>query len=258
MKALFFDIDGTLMDIKTHKVPESTVRALLEAKERGNKIFIATGRSHTIVEIPGLPKEIIDGFVTLNGAVCLAGDIPVSLSKIPAETVKEFSDICIERNFTNLFITIDGMRVANGNERFETGFRQYFNLDPITATDFASIMTREVYQMTAFFTGETEQELRSRFPQLEFNRWFPTFADITCKGVDKAMGIAVMSKHFGFDIADTIAFGDGGNDIPMLKKAATGVAMGNASDEVKANADLVTARVDNDGIYKALKTLRII
>ena len=109
MKALFFDIDGTLIDIKTHKIPESTTTALGKAKENGNKIFIATGRSHTIVELPGLPGEIIDGYVTLNGAVCLADGIPISLTKIPSETVKEFSQICIDRKLTNLFVTMEGM-----------------------------------------------------------------------------------------------------------------------------------------------------
>lgn len=258
MKALFFDIDGTLIDIKTHKIPASTTRALLEVKERGHKIFIATGRSHTIVELPGLPKEIIDGYVTLNGAVCLAGNTPVSLTKIPVETVKEFSEICIDRKLTNLFVTMEGMKVANSDEHFETGFRKYFNLDPILTTDFASMQKQDVYQMTAFFAEDTELELKTRFPELEFNRWFPTFADVTCKGVDKAMGIEVMADHFNINLTDTIAFGDGGNDIPMLRKAGTGVAMGNASAKVKANADIVTANVDDNGIYKALVHLKII
>lgn len=258
MKALFFDIDGTLIDIKSHKIPESTTIALREAKNRGNRIFIATGRSHTIVELPGLPKDIIDGYVTLNGAVCIAGDSPVSLTKIPTKTVKGFSDLCLSLHLTNLFVTMEGMEVANANKRFETGFRQYFHLAPIPETDFASMLTRNIYQMTTFFPEEIEQELKSRFPQLEFNRWFPTFADITCKGVDKAMGLEVMSRHFGIDPTDTIAFGDGGNDIPMLVKAGLGVAMGNASDSVKANADFITADIDDDGIYKALKALEII
>lgn len=258
MKALFFDVDGTLIDIKSHKIPRSTTEALREAKNNGNKIFIATGRSHTIVELPGLPKDIIDGYITLNGAVCLADDMPVSLSKIPAETVKEFSDICIDRKLTNLFVTMEGMQVANADERFEVGFRQFFHLAPIPTTDFALMQSQDVYQMTAFFTADAEQELKVRFPQLEFNRWFPTFADITCKGVDKAKGVEVMSRHFNIDLSDTIAFGDGGNDIPMLRKAGVGVAMGNASNEVKANADIVTSDVNDGGVYEALKALGVI
>lgn len=258
MKALFFDIDGTLIDIKTHKIPVSTTWALRKAHELGNKIFIATGRSYTIVELPGLPKDMVDGYVTLNGAVCLADGKPVSLVKIPSETVKRLSDVCVSRNLTCLFITIEGMKVANWNERFEEGFIRYFNLESIPEVDFACMRNEDVYQMTVFFDEETERGLKPRFPELEFNRWFPTFADITCRGVDKALGIEAMSRHFGIDMADTVAFGDGGNDIPMFKKAAIGVVMGNASDEVKANADYVTADVDADGIQKALRHLGII
>ena len=258
MKSLFFDIDGTLIDIKTHKIPESTTLALRKAKENGHKIFIATGRSHTIVEVPGLPKEIIDGYVTLNGAICIAGNSPVSLIKIPKESVKALSDLCIERNYTCLFVTMDGMKVANADEKFETGFRKYFNLIPVPTTDFNSILNEDVYQMTVFFTKETQDELKAILPELEYNRWFPTFADITARGVDKAMGIGIMAKHLNINLSDTVAFGDGGNDIPMLRKAGTGVAMGNASDEVKSNADYVTADVSDNGIYKALKDLGII
>lgn len=258
MKALFFDIDGTLIDIATHRVPESSVRAIEEARRRGNMIFIATGRSNTIVDIPGLPAEVIDGVVALNGAVCLAGDEAVSLTPIPREPVRELSELCIERGYTCLFVTLEGMRVANGNAEFVRGFQEYFNLKPVPETDFGAMMDEDVYQMTVFFTEDDERELKRRFPELEFNRWFPTFADITAAGVNKARGIGAMARYFGIDRADTVAFGDGGNDIPMLRAAGTGVAMGNGSDEVKAAADMVTDRIDRDGIAKAMRALDII
>lgn len=258
MKALFFDVDGTLIDIKTHRVSESAMIAIREARKRGNRIFISTGRSHTFLDLAGLPKELIDGYVTLNGAVCLAEGREISLIKIPQETVKALSDVCINQGFTCLFVTMEGMIVANPDEDFRIGFQEYFNLGPVPVTDFTSMLDKEVYQMTVFFDEVTERILKPQFPDLEFNRWFPTFADITCKGVNKAAGIETMARHFGINRVDTIAFGDGGNDIPMLRAAGIGVAMGNASDEVKANADLVTAAVDVDRIYKALKQLNII
>ena len=76
--------------------------------------------------------------------------------------------------------------------------------------------------------------------------------DVIPKGVDKAKGIAAVAAHFGFGMDECMAFGDGGNDIEMLKYAGTGIAMGNASDNVKASADHVTGSVDEDGIGMAL------
>lgn len=65
-------------------------------------------------------------------------------------------------------------------------------------------------------------------------------------------------SYYGYNQSDTIAFGDGGNDIPMIKRAAIGIAMGNAGDEVKSNADFITDSVDDNGIYNALVRMKII
>ena len=67
-----------------------------------------------------------------------------------------------------------------------------------------------------------------------------------------------MIRHYGIDLADTMAFGDGGNDIPIIQKAGIGVAMGNALDAVKESADYVTASVDEDGIAHALEHFNLI
>lgn len=67
-----------------------------------------------------------------------------------------------------------------------------------------------------------------------------------------------MADYLGFDISETMAFGDGGNDRPMLCAAGIGVAMGNAVDEVKAHADYVTSTVDEDGVWNALRHFDII
>ncbi|XJR89701.1 HAD hydrolase family protein [Elizabethkingia anophelis] len=74
----------------------------------------------------------------------------------------------------------------------------------------------------------------------------------------KQVGIEVFCKHYGIDVSQTMAFGDGGNDITMLKYVALGVAMGNANPEVKEIADYVTDDIDNDGILKALKHFEVI
>ena len=105
---------------------------------------------------------------------------------------------------------------------------------------------------------EEEKEFLPLVHHCEFGRWHPAFVDITALGNTKQNGIDEFIKRFGFTLEETMAFGDGGNDIGMLRHAGIGIAMGNANDEVKAAADYVTASVDEDGIYKALKHFGVI
>ena len=81
---------------------------------------------------------------------------------------------------------------------------------------------------------------------------------MTARGNTKQKGLDEIIRHFGIRLEDTIAFGDGGNDIPILRHAGIGVAMGNASDRVKEAADYVTTSVDDDGIANALRYLNVI
>ena len=70
--------------------------------------------------------------------------------------------------------------------------------------------------------------------------------------------MAEFAERFGFRLEETMAFGDGGNDVPMLRKAGIGVAMGEACDEALQAADWVTATVDDDGIRRALEHFGVI
>lgn len=90
------------------------------------------------------------------------------------------------------------------------------------------------------------------------SRWHPAFTDITHRDADKGKAMVAMCQHEGFDVADTMAFGDGGNDIPIIQKAGIGVAMGNAVDMVKAVADHVTSSVDDEGVSNALRFFHVI
>src|SRR3712207_7221432 len=87
IKALFFDIDGTLVSFKTHTIPQSTIDALRHAKAQGIKIFISTGRPVPfIVNIKPI-EDLIDGYITTNGAWCMVGTTTVSRHNILQEDV---------------------------------------------------------------------------------------------------------------------------------------------------------------------------
>ena len=98
----------------------------------------------------------------------------------------------------------------------------------------------------------------SQLPNLSASRWHPYFADINVKGVNKATGMEDFAAYFDLDLSQSLAFGDGGNDIPMLRRAGIGIAMGNASMAVKSVAKYVTGAVGDNGIEKALRNLNIL
>ena len=96
------------------------------------------------------------------------------------------------------------------------------------------------------------------FPECVSSRWSPLMADINMRGVTKASGMDVFLRHYGIDRSRSMAFGDGGNDVEMIRHAGVGVALGNAVDAAKRAADYVTATVDDDGVLRALQHYEVL
>ena len=77
-------------------------------------------------------------------------------------------------------------------------------------------------------------------------------AEIVLSGISKATGIEKVLSYFGVDRSDSVAIGDGSNDIEMVEYADIGIAMGNSSGDLKAVADYITTDIEEDGIKNAI------
>ena len=260
IKALFFDIDGTLVSFENHSILPSTIEALEIARSKGIKIFIATGRPPSIINnLTALQeRNLIDGYMTMNGAYCFVGDDIIYKKSIPSNEIKAFADICKEKNFPTFFVTEHRMALCQPNDLLKNIFFKSLKITNIPILSVEEAAQGDVLLITSFFTAEDEKEVRPCIPNCEIVRWHPAFADITAEGNTKQKGIDEFIKHFGFRLEETMAFGDGGNDISMLRHAAIGVAMGQATEEVKQSADYVTSSVNDDGIWNAMKHFEII
>lgn len=257
--AMFFDIDGTLVSFKTHKIPASTIAALTEAKENGHKVFIATGRPPLIITNLGDIEHLIDGYITTNGALCYVGDEIVCCKSIPHESARALVDDAIAKQYSLIVVGEKDVAVLDPDGEVDRIFRQEIAVDNLDCEKpLEVVMQQRIMQLTPFFPESYEREMMARIPECTSGRWHPAFTDITAKGADKGAGIMALAAHLGFDPQYTIAFGDGGNDTSMIKAAGIGVAMGNALDSLKAEADYITTSVDEDGVMNALRHFGII
>ncbi|WP_346691282.1 Cof-type HAD-IIB family hydrolase [Alistipes sp. Marseille-P5061] len=256
-KALFFDVDGTLVSFRTHRVPDSAREALCEAHERGVKLYIATGRAAKDLEVlEGIP---CDGVVALNGSHCVAGDgRTVGSVPIPRADFEHALALAGQLGFSLAFELDEGLFVNRLSSAAEEWARLVAHPVPVEC-DLRELFERcECRQMCFFFDVATERRVMAELPGLMATRWCPLFADINVAGTSKATGLELFARVDGFTPAETMAFGDGGNDAAMLRAAGVGVAMGNGCEEALRAADYVTASVDDDGLRRAFELFGII
>ena len=257
--ALFFDIDGTLVSFKTHEIPSSTIFALTQAKANGSRVYIATGRPPVIITNLGAIEHLIDGYITTNGALCYVGDELVCCQPIPKEDVMTCVEDSKEKGYSVIIVGRKDVAVLDPKGDVDRIFRQMLavkNLDQ--ASPLETVLQQDILQLTPFFPADYEPESLARMSQCVSGRWHPEFTDITANGADKGKGILAIARHEGFDPKHTMAFGDGGNDTSMILQAGIGIAMGNAIDELKQQADYVTSSVDDNGILNALRHFQVV
>ena len=253
-KALFFDVDGTLVSFKTHLIPDSTVEALTQAKERGVKIFIATGRPTQFITNLGQIEHLVDGWVTTNGANCFIGDNTIRRKVFSREEVMKLLDYSDVEGFPTIIVGSKDIAVHNYCKHVDDIFRQGLGVVDIDFSryDITDLEGQDILQLTPFCSSEQEAYIVPRMGQCISGRWCNEFTDITVKGADKGEGVAAMAEYIGIDISETMAFGDGGNDNTMIARAGIGIAMGNANEKTKLIADYITDHIDENGVSNAL------
>ena len=173
---------------------------------------------------------------------------------IPMEILDRMLHVGMREGFPVSMLTDEGMVASSVND----GMREFLGalgmpLDPAVA-DLREVARRTpCRQMCVFMSPEQEERIMREFPECVSSRWSPLMADINMCGVTKASGMDVFLRHYGIDRSRSMAFGDGGNDVEMIRHAGVGVALGNAVDAAKRAADYVTATVDDDGVLRALQ-----
>ncbi|TVL46264.1 Cof-type HAD-IIB family hydrolase [Brachyspira hyodysenteriae] len=263
IKAVFFDIDGTLVSFNTHKISDSSKEAIKILRDKGIKVFIASGRA--LYQIDNLDGLEFYGYITINGGSCFINDNGSykEIYRVALDKNDLFSliDYLNKDKFPCTVVTSDNVFI-NYTDDIIVHLYTMANVKIPQAIDFNDYVINnydKILQLNIFVDENKEKYLMDNvLKNSKSSRWHFSFADVNSKYSGKEVGIDKIIEYYGIDLSETMAFGDGGNDMGMIEHAAIGVAMGNANESVKKIANYITDDVDNDGVYKALKHFNIL
>ena len=251
IKAAFFDIDGTLVSFQTHRVPDSAIETLHALRARGVKTFLSTGRNGDSTRFL-MDTGLFDGEILINGQLCEYQGVGIFENPVSRADIEIAVEGARSGDFTLGFLSGHESFVLNINN-FVKNACDFCKMAVPRLADPEEAFCFPIYQIHCYGAPGVEDELLRRTSGLTATRWSPNFADVFPAGGGKDRGIEAICRHLGIRQEETIAFGDGENDISMLEYAGIGVAMGNSSGKVQACADYVTSTVDEDGIARAVE-----
>lgn len=261
--AVFFDLDGTLLNNKIDQVPESAKKALKMLKQNRYLVCLSTGRDmDTGYSRKYLTEIDPDAVIHMNGSKITVGGCILLKHEMDRELLRKLIDYSVKNGFCIGTTIGDGDYYTDPEQKSynDSLWNKFLNRNflpveqlfkenlPVISMSFAS---RDVLSV--------KEKVEKDIPEVKL---FPfngnTGADIVELGFSKAQGIQRICDYFNIDLENTYAFGDSPNDLPMFDIASKGIAMGNADTSVKDKADMVTDPIDQDGIYNACIKLGLI
>lgn len=249
VKIVFFDIDGTLIDMERKEMSERMIWTLKRLREQGILICLATGRSP--MALPRIEGVEFDAFLTFNGSYCYDKERTIFSNPIPAEDVERVIRNAAALHRPVSIATKDRM-VANGKDKDLVDYYAFSKKDVFVSEEFEEVKKEEVYQVMLGCRVEDHPHILEGTYNAKIVAWWDRAVDVIPADGGKGEGIGKILSYYGLDRADALAFGDGDNDIEMLQAVGCGVAMENASERLKEAATEVCGHVAKDGIYHYL------
>lgn len=256
-KLFFFDIDGTLVDCPNgvYTLSEQTISSLDKLKENGHSVLLATGRCKCFI-LDEVMKYPFSGYVTCNGGYVEYEGKEIYKNIVPAQAIRATHNICKEHNWLYYFEGNETIYVLDKDDPKHIKFRDEWGMKKETICDNFSFDEIETYIGMIVVNKKEDIPLmvKSLSPYFNIQRHQSDYSfDLTLNGESKGMSIKRLSESLKMGIEDTVAFGDGRNDIEMLEMVGLGIAMGNATPEAKDAADYITDSVLDEGITTALE-----
>lgn len=254
-KIVCFDVDSTLLIHPEMNIPQSAVDAINEIRKVGNIIAIATGRDLTVRQNPDdvLGKIKPDFIVHCNGEKVTHGDDIIFSKPIDKRLLKNVLDFAEDKNIC-IGTHHEGIHYFVNDEYLKSMNYAPFEVEEDIYKSPYELLNFDIYSLGLRGDSQQIELLKNKFSDLEFYVYANNSgADVVQKGSSKKTGMDVVLDFTNKNWNDVIAFGDGSNDIDIIKAAKIGVAMGNAQEKVKLSADYITKDIREDGIEFAIR-----
>lgn len=259
---LVLDVDGTLM--RTDKtISQRTIDEIVRIQEAGIKVAIASGRC-TAGIMPTAKKICLDEFggyiVSYNGGCisnCQTGEIIYNIN-LPDGIVQEIYEFSKQEK-TGIMTYHDNDIIAeNDADQYIQIDAKGCSIDIHVVEDFGKEVTYPVNKCLLtgdpdYMAGVEPKAAKAFEGRLSVYRSEDFYVEMMPLGIDKAYGLSKLLKRLGYTRSQMICCGDGFNDISMIEYAGLGVAMENASEQVKARADYIAPHCDEDGLVDVIQ-----
>lgn len=259
IKMVATDIDGTILKWDFGFTP-SVKKCVKELTDKGIKVVLVTGRMHKATTFLADELGIKTPVVSYQGGMikdnCENGKVHYR-KDLDEDKAKEIIKWAKENNIhINLYMD-DILYVEKDDETI----RKYTDARYIeyNVCSFDDLEIKNVNKILAIKYGDADtvtdwvNYLEEKYPDLYIVKSTPYFCEISHKDARKSCAVEYLCKEWGINKDEVLTIGDQNNDIELLKSGGIKVAMGNATDELKACANYITDTVDNDGFVKAIE-----
>lgn len=259
-KALFFDIDGTILSEVTHQVPESAVRAIRAAREAGHLTFINTGRTSAC--IPAQIREVgFDGILCGCGTEILFHEKSIMHQGMELPYCRELAEAVLEAD-VGAILEGDVFYFAVPDRPAFRFLENGGGLNDGTMTMIYQWKPEEVHFDKFVIWTDDESKTDNLFalvrPHMDIIVRAPGFYEIVPKGYTKAKSIQIVQELFQIRLEDCYVFGDSSNDLTMFEYCPNAVAMAVHDPILDPYTSYVTDTVEQNGIWNALVKLGLI
>ena len=254
IRAIFFDIDGTMVSYK-NKIMSQQLRDDLFALQRaGIRIFVCSGRAPQDLESTGMLRDVVfDGYITLNGQCCFNAQGVYRDNPLPLEDLRNAKDVLEAHPELAALVEENGVSYLTCHNRRVDEVFEFLHTKQYPVLSAQRMLEGKVYQFIPLVNQEEEHLFVSVMPGCSYSRWHPLGIDVMSKGEGKADGIRATMAHYGLSPEETMAFGDNTNDIGLMRAAYYSYAVENARPEVKAAARFSCPSWAEKGVWKAIR-----